>query len=73
MPREHWLLSNSLHGSFFGTACLPDPLDTLRQTDIIGLKLVPAPADDEDSGEVGPVDQLAPEGYTPLWEVVCDD
>ena len=32
-------------------SCLPDPLDTLSQADIICLEFIPAPAD-EDEGDV---------------------
>jgi len=51
---------------------LPDPLDALGKTNIVGLELVPTPADDEDGEEVEPVASLADEGDTPCREVVGD-
>lgn len=52
--------------------CLPDPLDSLSDTNIVGLKFVKAPAADEDHEEVGPVGKLADDRNSPGREVVCD-
>ena len=51
---------------------LPDPLDGLGQTNVVGLELVPTPADNEDGEEVEPVGSLADEGHAPRGEVVGD-
>lgn len=51
---------------------LPNPPDALGETDIVGLELVPAPADNEDGEEVEPVASLADERDTPCGEVVGD-
>lgn len=51
---------------------LPDPLDGLGQTNVVGLKLVPTPTDNEDCEEVEPVSSLANEGDAPRGEVVSN-
>jgi len=48
----------------------PDPLDALGKTNIVGLELVPTPADHEDGQEVEPVASLAELGDTPRREVI---
>ena len=52
--------------------CLPDPLHSLGDTDIVGLKLVETPTADEDHEEVGPVGELADDRDSPGGEVVRD-
>lgn len=51
----------------------PNTLDTLSQADIIRLKLVPAPADDEDRQHGAVVEQLSGLGHSLLRKVVYDD
>jgi hypothetical protein len=51
---------------------LPDLLDGSGQTNVVGLELVPTPADNEDGEEVEPVGSLANEGNAPRGEVVGD-
>ena len=51
---------------------LPDPPDALSQAHVIRLEFVEAPADQEDGGEVGPLADLAGDGYAPFGEVVGD-
>jgi hypothetical protein len=51
---------------------LPDLLDGGGQTNVVGLELVPTPADNEDSEEVEPVGSLADEGDAPRRKVVGD-
>ena len=52
---------------------LPDPFDAFGQSDVVGFELVPTPANDEDGEEVGPFEEVAPDGHAPLGEVVGDD
>jgi hypothetical protein len=51
---------------------LPDLLDGGGQTNVVGLELVPTPADNEDGEEVEPVGSLADKGDAPRREVVGD-
>lgn len=51
---------------------LPDLLDARGQTNVVRLKLVPTPADNEDGEEVEPVAGLANERDAPRGEVVGD-
>ena len=51
---------------------LPDLLDGSGQTNVVGLELVPTPADNEDGEEVEPVGSLANEGNAPRGEIVGD-
>jgi hypothetical protein len=51
---------------------LPDLLHGSGQTNVVGLELVPTPADNEDGEEVEPVGSLANEGDAPRGEVIGD-
>jgi hypothetical protein len=51
---------------------LPDSPDALGETNVVGLELVPTPANNEDGEEVEPVASFANEGNTPRREVVGD-
>lgn len=51
----------------------PNALDTLGQADIICLKLVPAPAHDENRQHRAVVEQLSGLGHSLLRQVVYDD
>jgi hypothetical protein len=51
---------------------LPDLLDGGGQTNVVGLELVPTPADNENGEEVEPVGSLADKGDAPRGEVVGD-
>ena len=66
------LISN-LRGALLDTAGLPDAADALGQADIVSLELVPAPANDEDGQEVGPLGDAARDGHAPFGKVVGDD
>ena len=48
----------------------PDLLDALGKANIVGLELVPTPANHEDGEEVEPVAKLAELGDAPRREVV---
>ena len=56
--------------SYYMALSRPDPLDARGKTNIVGLELVPTPADHEDGQEVEPVANLAGLGDTPRREVV---
>jgi hypothetical protein len=62
----------SLSLSHTSDLSLPDLLDGSGQTNVVGLELVPTPADNEDGEEVEPVGSLADEGHAPRGEVVGD-
>ena len=49
---------------------LPDPLDALSESNVVGLELVPTPADNENGKEVEPVAGLADDGDAVTGEVV---
>lgn len=79
----YFLLSNTatsslallLHlvGSILGGGTRrPDSLDSLGQTNVVGLKLIPAPSDNEYSDHVEEVGDLAGLGYPPFGEVIGD-
>jgi hypothetical protein len=51
---------------------LPDSPDALGKTNVVGLELVPTPANNEDGEEVEPVASLADKRDTPRREVVGD-
>lgn len=66
-------MKNFVHSvSCYTALSLPDPLDALGKTNIVGLELVPTPANNEDGEEVEPVASLANERNTPRGEVVGD-
>jgi hypothetical protein len=58
--------------SYYMALSRPDLLDALGKANIVGLELVPTPADHEDGQEVEPVANLAGLGDTPCREVVGD-
>ena len=62
-----------LSGPLYLAARLPDPPDALSQTNIVRLKLVPAPANDEDGEKVEPLNHIAPERHSPFREIIGDD
>lgn len=51
---------------------LPDLPDALGETNVVGLELVPTPANNEDGEEVEPVACLADDGDAVAREVVGD-
>jgi hypothetical protein len=70
--KENRQFVQSLSLSLTCALSLPDLLDGSSQTNVVGLKLVPTPADNEDGEEVEPVGGLADEGNAPRREVVGD-
>ena len=72
MPIEETYLATAFVHlvSYYMALSLPDPLDALGKTNIVGLELVPTPADHEDGQEVEPVANLAGLGDAARREVV---
>ena len=69
--KETYLATAFVHlVSYYMALSSPDPLDALGKTNIVGLELVPTPADHENGQEVEPVANLAGLGDTPCREVV---
>lgn len=63
-----------LVGSLLGrSTSLPYSLDSLGQTNIVRLKLIPSPSNNEDGRKVQPIADLADLGHAPRGEVVGDD
>lgn len=52
--------------------CLPDSLDSLGKTDIVGLELVKADADKDGGSLEDPVKSLSDLWYTPAREVISN-
>lgn len=70
---EDYLTTAFVHlVSYYMALSRPDLLDALGEANIVGLELVPTPADNEDGEEVEPVGSLADEGHAPRGEVVGD-
>jgi hypothetical protein len=68
---EDYLTTAFVHlVSYYMALSRPDLLDALGEANIVGLELVPTPADDEDGQEVEPVANLAGLGDAPRREVV---
>ncbi len=54
------------------SACSPHPLDTLRDPNIIRLKLVETNRDQHSRNIEKPIRRLADSGMLPYREIVCD-
>ena len=50
----------------------PNSLDSLGDADVVGLKLVPAPSDNEDGEDVAPVEELSHDRDAEVGKVVGD-